>query len=240
MAVVWIVENPAPGPARITSLLCGFVAVRAFASVRSLMRVASCDPLIPGTNPRLILVDREQLPTITTEVQVADDIRKVVARNGWNEVQIIPVEPGDDVVERVRQALTIAPNRPSEFRTLQMGDLLLNLDACKASCRACGQVETLSPTEGRILRFLLAHHDRTITRQEVIGSVWNGVKIAPRNLDAHVSRLRKRIAFCGVKIESAYGDGYRISIGNGCEAASGRMATSRGGSTGLGRAAPTL
>ncbi|NBQ54896.1 MAG: winged helix family transcriptional regulator [Proteobacteria bacterium] len=113
----------------------------------------------------------------------------------------------------------------------------LDLDAGKATCLGCGQNDTLSPTETRLLRLLLEHRDRIVTRSEVIAKVWNGTKIAPRSLDAHISRLRKRIGFTGVVLESAYGDGYRLSTGAGCEAASGRMTASRGGSTGISRTA---
>ena len=238
MTVVWIVENPASETSRMTSLLCGFVAVRAFATVRSMLRVASCEPLSPGGSPKIILLDREQVFVLQSSEAVISDIRLVLNRNGWGDVNLLVVdERREDLVDRVRHLISNASPAMAEVRQIHEGDLRVDLDAGKVICLACGQHDTLSPTETRLLRLLLEHRDRVISRAEVIAKVWNGTKIAPRSLDAHISRLRKRIGFTGVVLESAYGDGYRLSTGSGCEAASGRITTSQGGSTGIGRSA---
>jgi len=255
MSVVWIVENPAGGTTRITNLLCGFIAVRAFATLRSMLRVAQCEPHSASITPRIILLEEQCMVGSGSPEKVLSEIRAMLTRNGWDDVEIVLVDARDgasgtsefgtsrhvkmeNLVECVRQLTSNASNRMSVgIRQLHEGDLRLDLDAGKATCLGCGQSDTLSPTETRLLRLLLEHRDRIVTRSEVIAKVWNGTKIASRSLDAHISRLRKRIGFTGVVLESAYGDGYRLSTGNGCEAVSGRMTASRGDSTGISRTA---
>lgn len=255
MSVVWIVENPAAGTARITNLLCGFIAVRAFATVRSMLRVALCEPHSAGITPSIVLLEDHCTAGSRSLEKVVAEVRGVLTRNGWDGVQIVMVDSRDgasgtedpgisrhvkigNLVDCIRQLTSYASNSTlTGSRQLQEGDLRLDLDAGKVTCLACGQHDTLSPTETRLLRLLLENRDRVVTRSEVIGKVWNGTKIATRSLDAHISRLRKRIGFTGILLESAYGDGYRLSTGSGCEAASGRITASRGGSTGISRTA---
>ncbi len=238
MAVVWIVESPSAGVSRMASALCGLVAVRAFASVRSMMRVAACEPIPAGASPRLVLVEEPQVGAPQFCEPLIHEIHQVLERNGWSgcPVMIAP-PPSQTFVEQIRAILTKAPEVSAEFRQRREGDLLLDLDSRKASCISCGHLEVLSPTETRLLRHFMERRDQVTSRSELMSVVWHGAKVAPRNLDAHVSRLRKRVAFTGILIEPVYGDGYRLSTGAGCEAARGRMTASRGDSTGVGRAA---
>lgn len=258
MAVVWIVENPGPAATALTRLVCGVAAVRAFASVRSLVRVSACDPVPAGAAPRVILVDHAQLPDAVALVPVARELCVIFSRNGWAEPAIVLVGQGEmlstqqleppvtaavsatQVVECVRQLISISRDQAAATRQLREGDLLLDVDACRVSCVACGKKESLSPTEARLLRCLLEQAESVSTRKSVMAAVWGETRVASRTLDAHVSRLRKRIEFTGMRIESAYGDGYRVVKGGGCEAVRGRMTASRGGSTSVGRAAKTL
>ena len=252
MAVVWIVENPAQISSTMAGQVCGIAAVRAFATIRSLLRVSACDPVPAGATPRVILIDESLLPARTASALVARELVSTFSRNGWPEPAIVvagaaspeAVEaPVAAVIDRkqasecVRQLLSLAQDPVGVLRQLREGNLLLDLDGCRVGCVACGKRESLSPTEVRLLRTLLEHKDRLVPRQEFVEMVWRGTKVASRTLDAHVSRLRKRIEFTGARIENSYGDGYTLLTDGGCEAARGRMAASRGGSTGVGRAA---
>ena len=239
MAVVWIVESPSAGVSRMAGALCGLVAVRAFASVRSMMQVAACEPIPAGASPRLILIEESQAGAPASREHHIREIQQVLDRNGWQYLSVLIAPPSTQtLVEQIRGILTIVPQLSPDFRQRREGDLLLDLDSRKVSCISCGQHEVLSPTETRLLRHFMERRDEVTARSELMSVVWHGAKVAPRSLDAHVSRLRKRVAFTGVMIEPVYGDGYRLSTGTGCEAASGRMAASRGDSTGVGRAAP--
>lgn len=238
MAVVWIIECPSAGVSRIASALCGLVAVRAFGSVRSMLRVAACESIPAGATPRLVLVDESLLGGTGSHDRIFKDIEQVLERNGWTGWSVMLAPPvSGGLVDQVREILTRLPQLSAEFRQRREGDLLLDLDSRKASCVSCGRIEILSPTETRLLRHFMERRDQVTSRGELISLVWHGMKVAPRSLDAHISRLRKRIGFTGVQIETVYGDGYRMSTRTGCEAASGRMTASRGDSTGVGRAA---
>lgn len=241
MAVVWVVESPASGIPRITSVLCGLVAVRAFASVRSMLRVASCEHIPPGASPRVVLLDPALIRDPRGFQRLACDIDDVLGRNGWHGISVLQAGPDSaQMVDQIRAILGSVHPAGAELRIRRSGELTLDLDSRKVSCFSCGQHDVISPTEAALLRHLMERDGQVISRMELIEAVWHGVKIASRSLDAHVSRLRKKITFSGVSIDTAYGDGYRLVRGSGCEAARDRMAASRGDSTGVGRAAPSL
>ena len=73
-----------------------------------------------------------------------------------------------------------------------------------------GETHALPPKEARLLRLLLSNPGECISRDFIAQAIWNGVKVGPRTIDSHVSRLRKRLEFTGVEISSKYGDGYTL------------------------------
>jgi DNA-binding winged helix-turn-helix (wHTH) protein len=199
----------------------------------------------------VILIDESLLPAREAAASVAREILAVFSRNGWPEPalviagrSVVAVEfplmaaiERRSAVECVRQLLSLACETPNVSRHYRAGDLLFDLDAGRVGCVVCGQKDSLSPTEVRLLRTLMEYKDAVVPRKHVVDMVWGSTKVAARTLDAHISRLRKRIEFAGARIESTYGDGYSLLTSDGCEAARSRVAASRGGSTGVGRAA---
>lgn len=53
--------------------------------------------------------------------------------------------------------------------------------------------EHLTRTEAAILRFLAAHAPATVTRDDLLRSLWNLAPRSSRTLDTHITRLRRKL-----------------------------------------------
>ena len=73
----------------------------------------------------------------------------------------------------------------------------------------------LTPTEFKILHLLLSNKNRLCSRQDLVREIWkkNGLYIARRGIDSHLSHLRKKLAPYPIAIQSVYGQGYVYSDG---------------------------
>ena len=72
---------------------------------------------------------------------------------------------------------------------------------------------TLSPTEFRLLHFLMRNADRVVSRERLLDGVWGDrVYIDQRTVDVHIRRLRLALAPSGHDrlIETVRGEGYRF------------------------------
>ena len=76
-----------------------------------------------------------------------------------------------------------------------------------------GKVE-LSPSEFRLLHFLMTHPGRIYSRAQLLDQVWGDhVFIEERTVDVHVKRLREALnpVQCAQMIETVRGAGYRLT-----------------------------
>ena len=72
-----------------------------------------------------------------------------------------------------------------------------------------------SPTEFKLLHFLLTHPDRVFARDQLLDNVWgNQVYVEDRTVDVHIRRLRKVLEpyNCADYINTVRGVGYRFSL----------------------------
>ncbi len=72
-----------------------------------------------------------------------------------------------------------------------------------------------SPTEFKLLHFLLTHPDRVFARDQLLDNVWgNQVYVEDRTVDVHIRRLRKVLEphECDSYINTVRGVGYRFSL----------------------------
>ena len=118
-----------------------------------------------------------------------------------------------ELMARVEAALRRAATVPAErSRHIQFGDLIAELDEHRVHVR---DVEVhLTPTEFRLLAYLLEHAGKLVTHRQVLQSVWGG------GYDADVHLLRMTVRNLRHKLESVtpgesyiateYGVGYRL------------------------------
>jgi DNA-binding response OmpR family regulator len=171
------------------------------------------DLLLPGTYGLEILREvRAHTDTPFLILSARDDSHDKVRalRLGADDYMTKPFWP-DELVERVRARL----RRPaiSWGDTLTVGALRVDLAAHRVEVDAAA-VE-LTRAEFELLAALARKPGAVRTRAWLTEHVLDpGGDVTERALDAHVSRLRKKLG-PAVRIETVWGIGYRIAAGGG-------------------------
>ena len=75
-----------------------------------------------------------------------------------------------------------------------------------------GQPVAVTPTQMRLLVYLMRRQDQVVTRAELLREVWGyNVELPTRTVDIHVQRLRERLSSAAAHLETVRGIGYRFS-----------------------------
>ncbi|MEA2704807.1 MAG: two-component system, OmpR family, response regulator, partial [Actinomycetota bacterium] len=98
----------------------------------------------------------------------------------------------EELVARVRAVLRRARGEPRDEHRLQYADLELDEDTMRVS--RAGRPVQLSPTEFKLLRFLLVNRERVVSKGQILDHVWQydfggsgGV------VENYISYLRKKV-----------------------------------------------
>ncbi len=128
----------------------------------------------------------------------------------------------DDYIVKPFHALELRARVEAKMRSHQtaresggaitVGDLAI--DAGKMSVTGDkGQRIDLTPIEFKILHLLARRIGNVYSRAQIMTEVWGDqTHLTDRTVDAHVSHLRKKIAFSRVKITTVLSVGYKISV----------------------------
>lgn len=116
----------------------------------------------------------------------------------------------EELVLRVRAVLRRTQSRTSEPARLVCGDLVLDEDAHRVWR---GETEvTLTPTEFRLLRYLLQNSDRVVSKDQIIDQVWPYDFFGESSVvETYVSYLRRKLGNReGRLIQTVRGFGYSL------------------------------
>jgi two-component system OmpR family response regulator len=98
----------------------------------------------------------------------------------------------EELVLRVEAILRRGRGRAADRARVTVGDLVMDDDAHRV-WRGEREVE-LSPTEYRLLRFLMTNAGRVMTRAQIIEHVWDyGYAIEPSGVETYISYLRRKL-----------------------------------------------
>ena len=98
---------------------------------------------------------------------------------------------------------------PESSEALSFGRLALNED--KRSITHNGRPLPLTPTEYEVLKYMMLHADRAVSREELLNTVWGyETAVETRATDDTVRRLRQKLEGCGVSISAVWGYGFRL------------------------------
>lgn len=155
---------------------------------------ARLDELRAAGTPRLILVEGDSEPPITTEscedwIRVPVDERDVIARQ-----------------EGLRRRL-VSPKEDSPI--LDEAGLL----------RFDGRWVSIPPMEIRLLGALLDNLGSVVARDELAQVTWPEGAKGRNAVDVHMLRLRRRVAQVGLAIRTVRARGYLIEVPEGSSAA---------------------
>ena len=102
-------------------------------------------------------------------------------------------------------------NAPPQFLELPAG---IKVDLARLEVHRDGNVIPLTPREGDILSYLIKHHDRVVTREDLLLDVWHyqSANVETRTVDIHIVGLRRKVEPNPSEpslIQTVRGKGYR-------------------------------
>ncbi len=114
----------------------------------------------------------------------------------------------EELLMRVAAVLRRSKNKPTEGNVLVNGNISLDFLNYRVSVNA-KEIET-SPTEFKLLQYLMENSGRVLTREQILSAVW-GLDFATDGavLDTYISYLRKKLGDSAY-IRTVRGIGYQI------------------------------
>jgi two-component system alkaline phosphatase synthesis response regulator PhoP len=90
----------------------------------------------------------------------------------------------------------------------------ISVDLARLEVHRDGEVVPLTPREGDILSYLIKHHDRVVTREDLLLDVWHyqSANVETRTVDIHIVGLRRKVEPNPSEptlIQTVRGKGYR-------------------------------
>lgn len=118
-----------------------------------------------------------------------------------------------ELISRMKAVLRRLSNNDIANDVVQAGNI--TIDTTQHRVLIDSKNVDLSPTEFRLLHFLLSHPDRVFGRDQLLDNVWGDqVYVEDRTVDVHIRRLRKVLKpyDCDQYIDTVRGVGYRFSL----------------------------
>lgn len=114
----------------------------------------------------------------------------------------------EELLMRVSAVLRRSQNTPTSGNILVSGNISLDVSNYRVSVK--GEVIETSPTEFKLLNYLMRNMDRVLTREQILSAVW-GLDFATDGavLDTYISYLRKKLGD-NANIRTIRGVGYQI------------------------------
>jgi two-component system, OmpR family, response regulator len=191
-------------------------AVTAFADGREPERILACSPdlavldvLLPGEDgfavARRLRAARNVAVVFLTALDGLDDRLNGFAL-GADDYLVKPFAL-EELLARVRAVLRRA-GRVAE--PLEAGDLLV--DEAAALATRAGRPLPLTPTELRLLAFLMRHRGQVLSKYQLLSQVWGYDAYDPNLVEVHTSALRRKLEDGGASrlIHTVRGIGYRL------------------------------
>ena len=102
-------------------------------------------------------------------------------------------------------------SEPPQFLELPEG---IRVDLSRLEVHRDGEVSPRTPREGDILAYLIQHHDRVVTREDLLLDVWHyqSANVETRTVDIHIVGLRRKVEPNPSEptlIQTVRGKGYR-------------------------------
>jgi DNA-binding response OmpR family regulator len=161
--------------------------------------------------------DHRSLPALLLaprSTRVADGLLPVTPERGRDAVLAKPLD-ADELRQEVGRLLSATRRRRREGQALHVGPLRLHPDLREVSFAGRGSVR-LTPTEFRLLRYLMEQPSEVISTDELLEKVWEYAPetAGPEIVRAHIRNLRAKMRLAGFDpgvIRTLPGHGYGLA-----------------------------
>jgi len=149
-----------------------------------------------------------RIPILMLTAKASEPDRVVGLEIGADDYVTKPFSPRE-LVARVKALLRRRAQEEAPPDVIRRGDLVIDAVRHAVTCR--GKAVELTPTEFRILRFLVARPGRVFSRDEILERALDREDaVVARTIDVHVTAIRKKLGRCGAAVETVRGFGYRF------------------------------
>jgi DNA-binding response OmpR family regulator len=123
---------------------------------------------------------------------------------GADDFLVKPLDQ-DLMFARLRAAVRRSPS--SDLSLISVGNVAIDLNT--HVCTVDGNIVELTLTEFNLLNYLMRNHGRAIRRSLIIREIWETTWTGPtKNLDMHISTLRRKLGPTAAHIQTIRGMGY--------------------------------
>ena len=176
--------------------------------------VAILDVMLPGISGlevcRLLRADRAtaSLPIIMVTARAEETDRIMGLEIGADDYISKPFSP-NELVARIRALMRRMRRAEPEDTRLSVGALTVDLSTHMVT--EDGKEVKLTAKEFMLLRYLLQHRDRVLSRDLLLGDVW-GYRYTggTRTVDVHVRRLREKLPTLVTNLVTVKQFGYKL------------------------------
>ena len=133
------------------------------------------------------------LPVIILTARGAEDDRVEGLKLGADDYVVKPFSV-KELLARVEAVLRRSPQRPADVELAPVPGGVADFERREVRFEDGHRCE-LSEREAQLLRYLVAHRERAVSRDELLSNVWH---ISPRGLstrtvDMHIARIREKL-----------------------------------------------
>jgi DNA-binding response OmpR family regulator len=175
------------------------------------------DVMLPGMSGlevcRVLRADRATaaVPIIMLTARGEEADRVIGLEIGADDYVAKPFSP-NELVARIRALVRRSRRHEPETATLQFGPIVMDLSQHTVS--SAGRDVKLTAKEFMLLRYLLEHRGRVLSRDLLLGDVW-GYRYTggTRTVDVHVRRLREKLPVLVDALVTVKQFGYKLVDG---------------------------
>lgn len=189
----------------------GRAGVRAFFEQRPDLVVLDVGlPELDGWQVLERIRDLSEIPVLMLTAE-GEQVQKVRGLEGGADDYVTKPFGHEELVARINALLRRGSRDGDGEETLDDGTVTIDGAARRAAVD--GQELALTPTEFRLLAFLMRNRNQVVSQLQLLEEVWGNGDADPKQVRLYVSYLRRKLNEAGVDpIETVRGFGYRYRI----------------------------
>lgn len=191
----------------------GRVGVRAFFEQRPDLVVLDVGlPELDGWQVLERIRDLSEIPVLMLTAE-GEQVQKVRGLEGGADDYVTKPFGHEELVARINALLRRGRGDGDGDGEETLDDGTVTIDGANRRAAVDGRELALTPTEFRLLAFLMRNRSQVVSQMQLLEEVWGNADADPKQVRLYVSYLRRKLNAAGVDpIETVRGFGYRYRI----------------------------